>query len=264
VFALTNATATGTVSGVGGAVVWNIDTAAGATLGVIDLDVPGTDVLTLTVDGVPATQPTFEAALTDGDAVTYGRAAGTVTASLTNQAQAAVTGRVLDFDTVLNTVTIDSGPASAVTTTDYTAADFDIFVNNIASLEADLEAALNIGDTVTFQAAATTPATDGSLRLVDGPVSGTPEALVPGVSITISFDANGPASDLIDHTAPTDPMIVNFAGLSNNIAVTYVVNGAASTEAGFEAAVNGVIVGGLTGTVAVSDSGTNTVWTFTP
>jgi hypothetical protein len=260
VFALTNATATGTVSGVGAGVVWNIDTTAGATLGVIDLEVPAGDVLTLTVDGVPATLPTFEGAITDGDAVTYGRAAGVATASLTNQAPASVTGLVLSFDIALNTVTIDTGPASAVTTTDYTAAGFDIFVNNVSSLPADLEAALNVGDTVVFQAAAVTPATDGSIRLTNGPVTGTPNTIdLVLEEITLWLDANGPATGAIEYDNPVAANIVNFAGLTGNLTVDYTINGVDSDQASFEAQVAGII-GGLSGTVTVSDSGTVTLW----
>jgi hypothetical protein len=265
VFALTNGTATGTVSGVGGAVTWNITTSGGAVLGVYDLAVPGGDVLTLTVDGVPATDVTFEAAITNGDAITYSRAAGTVTASLTNQATGPATGRILSFDTVANTVTIDTG-AGTVTTTDYAAAGFIRTVNGTSQTEVEFEGELNVGDTVTYQAASVTPAVAGSLAVTNNTASGIPGTLVAGTSITLLFDELGAVpdeTDVIDHTAPLDPNIVNIAGIANNVAVTYVVNGAASTEAGFEAAVNGVIVGGLSGSVAVSDSGTNTVWTFT-
>jgi hypothetical protein len=262
VFALTNNTVTGTVSGVGGATSWNITTSAGAVLGVNDLDVPGGDTLTLTVGGTPATQPTFEGALTNGDAITYGRAAGTVTAALTNQAAPAQTGRVLTFDTVGDTITFDNGAGGTfVTTADYdTGGAFNITVNGAVATPADLEAALNIGDTVTYQPADAATSTTASIALTNNTVSGTPNAIAAPV-MNIRFDADGPGSVAIDYTDPVDPLIVN-AGFAGNTAVVYQINGTATTQANWEAAFSG-IVGGLSGSVAASDSGTNTVWNIT-
>jgi hypothetical protein len=262
VFALTNNTVTGTVSGVGGAVSWNITTSAGAVLGLNDLDVPGGDTLTLTVGGTPATQPTFEGALTNGDAITYGRAAGTVTAALTNQAAPAQSGRVLTFDTVGDTVTFDNGAGGTfVTTADYdTGGAFNITVNGAVATPADLEAALNIGDTVTYQPADAATSTTASIALTNNTVSGTPNAIAAPV-MNIRFDADGPGGAAIDYTDPVDPLIVN-AGFAGNTAVVYQINGTATTQANWEAAFSG-IVGGLSGSVAASDSGTNTVWNIT-
>jgi len=263
VFALTNATVSGTVSGVAAATTWNITTAGGAVFGVIDLDVPGTDVLSLSVGGAAATQATFETALSNGDAVTYGRAAAVVTASLTNQATASQTGRILSFDTGGNTVTFDAGPATAVTTADYTATGTVRTVNGTSQTEAEFEAALNVGDSITYQAASTTPLVNASLAVTNGPVSGTPSSIVTANdTISIRFDANGPGSADIDYTNAVDANIVNFAGIAGNLTVAYQVNGGASTEANFEAQVAG-IVGGLTGSVTVSDSGTVTIWNVT-
>ncbi len=261
VFALTNATATGTVSGVSGAVSWNITTAGGAVLGPFDLDVPGTDVLTLTVDGTPVVQGTFEAAITNGDAITYGRAAGVVTASLTNQATAAQTGRVLSF--TATTVTFDAGPATAVTTADFTGGAVVRRVNNVSVTAGEFLAALNVGDTVTYQAAATTPATPMSISLVNNTVSGIPNSIDTGAeTLTIRFDANGPASAAIDYTDAVDPNIVNVAGIAGNLTVQYNVGATANvSQANFEAAFAGAVVFG--GTLTLSDSGTVTVWTLT-
>jgi hypothetical protein len=259
VFALTNATVTGVVSGVAGD-DFNITTTAGAVLGVNDVGVPGTDVLTLTVDGVPATQPTFEAALSNGDAITYGRAAAVITASLTNQATGPSTGRVLTFDTGTDIITLDAGPATAVTTTDYSA--FTLTVGGGSSTELEFEAALNVGDTVTYQAASTTPAVTGSIALVNNTVSGTPNTIDTTVGfeeITLWFDTNGPDTAVINYTNPVDANIVNFAGLAGNATVDYTINGVDSDQAAFEAQVAGII-GGLSGTVSVSDSGTVTLW----
>jgi hypothetical protein len=263
VFALTNATATGTVSGVGGAVTWNITTAGGAVLGPFDLDVPGTDVLTLTVDGTPVVQATFEAAISNGDAITYGRAAGVVTASLTNQATAPQTGRVLSFDTGANTVTFDAGPATAVVTSDYTAAGFVLRIGGQLVTVGEFEAALNVGDTVTYQAASTTPAVAASINLVNNTVSGIPNSIDTGAeTLTIRFDANGPGSAAIDYTDPVDPNIVNFLGISNNASVQYNVGANVDvSQTDFEAAYTGAVV--LGGTLTLSDSGTVTVWTLT-
>jgi len=260
VFALTNATVTGTVSGVAAATTWNITTAGGAVFGVNDLDVPGTDTLTLSVGGAAATQATFETALSNGDAVTYGRAAAVVTASLTNQATASQTGRILSFDTGANTVTFDAGPATAVTTADYTATGTVRTVNGTSQTELEFEAALNVGDSITYQAASTTPLVNASLAVTNGPVSGTPSSIDAALdTISIRFDTNGPGSTSISYTDADDPNIVNFAGIAGNLTVEYQLNGGASTVANFEAQVAGII-GGVSGTVEVKDSGTVTIW----
>jgi hypothetical protein len=216
----------------------------------------------LTVGGTPATQPTFEGALTNGDAITYGRAAGTVTAALTNQAAPAQSGRVLTFDTVGDTVTFDNGAGGTfVTTADYdTGGAFNITVNGAVATPADLEAALNIGDTVTYQPADAATSTTASIALTNNTVSGTPNAIAAPV-MNIRFDADGPGGAAIDYTDPVDPLIVN-AGFAGNTAVVYQINGTATTQANWEAAFSG-IVGGLSGSVAASDSGTNTVWNIT-
>jgi hypothetical protein len=263
VFALTNATVTGTVSGVGGATTWNVTTAGGAVFGVIDLDVPAGDTLSLSVGGAAATQATFETALSNGDAVTYGRAATVVTASLTNQATAAQTGRILSFDTGANTVTFDAGPATAVTTADYTATGTVRTVNGTSQLELEFEAALNVGDTITYQAGSTTPLVNASLAVTNvTPITGTPSSIDAGLdTISIRFDANGPGSVSISYADADDPNIVN-SGLAGNLTLAYQVNGVASTVGNFEAAVTGII-GGLSGSVTVSDSGTVTIWNVT-
>jgi hypothetical protein len=273
-FALTNATVTGTVASVGGAVNWRIVIASGASLGPIDLDVPGGDALVLTIGGSAVTQATFEApatGLSNGDSVTYGRASGIVTAALTNQAAAPQTGRVLDFDVAANTVTFDPGAGgTSVTTVDYTTASFAISVGGATATAADLEAAINVGDSVTYQAPDAATSNAGSLALTNGATSGTPSAINTAANfLTLQFDSNGPAGPTggcqavvgISYAVATDPCIVN-GGLAGNTAVVYQINGAVATEANWEAAVSGII-GGLSGSIAVADSGTNTVWNVT-
>jgi hypothetical protein len=138
-----------------------------------------------------------------------------------------------------------------------------ITVGGSSALAADLEAAINIGDTVTYQAAAATPATKASVSLTNGPVSGTPFSIDDVTKLlTVEFDTNGPASDTIDYTDADDPNIVAFAGIAGNATVQY--NVGATTDATivqFEAAVNGATA--LGGTLTLSDSGTVTIWTIT-
>jgi hypothetical protein len=156
-------------------------------------------------------------------------------------------------------VTFDAGPAASVTV-DFTGVN--VTVGGAAATAADVNAALNVGDTVTWQAADAATTTSASLALVNGPVSGTPTGVTTVAVITIRFDANGPASQVITHTNAVDPGIVNFAGIAGNTTVVYQINGTTATVADFAAAANG-IAGGLSGSVAVSDSGVNTVWNIT-
>jgi hypothetical protein len=266
VFALTNGTATGTVANVAAAVTWGITTAAGATLGTIDFDVPGGDALVLTVGGSAVTQAVFEAAatgLSNGDGITYSRASGIVTAALTNAAPAAVTGRVLTFDSgAANTISIAVGTATVavpnygVTTT--------LNLNGSGAVEADIDGAINIGDEVVYAAADAATSTTASVRLNDKTVSGTPVVLVTGGAgtVTIKFTSTGPASAAISTVTLTGGANIINVGLTGNTAVVYQINGTATTQGPWEAAVGGII-GGLSGTVTVSDSGSNTVWNVT-
>lgn len=260
VFALTNATASGTISGLAGN-AWNVTTAGGAALGVQDLDVQVLfgDTLSLTVDAVAATQATFDAALTNGDVIAYSRAAGVVTAALTSAAPTPLTGRVLGFVVATDVVTYDVGPAAAVT---YDFTGVTVTIDGAAATVAEVNAALNVGDSVTTQIADADSATTAYLHLVNGAVSGTPTGTTTVAVITIKFDANGPASSSITHTNAVDPLIVNFPGIAGNTTVVYQINGTVAVVADWVAAANG-IAGGLSGSVAVSDSGVNTVWNIT-
>jgi hypothetical protein len=267
VFALTNGSVTGLVSGLAGD-KFAVTTAGGAAFGgttFFDNDVPGTDAFVLTLGGTAVSNAAFDAALSNGDAVVVSRAAGISTYALTNAAPAAVTGRVLTFDSGVGTNTISLAVGTTtVAVPNYAAAGATMRLNSAGAVEVDIDGAINIGDEVVYQAADAATTTAQSINLNDKPVSGTPVALVTGVAgtVTIKFTATGPASATISTVTATPANIVN-AGLSGNTTVEWRVNGTAGTQGAWEAAVNGITTGGLTGTVSVSDSGVNTVWNVT-
>lgn len=273
-FDLTNKEVTGTavaVAGADGAKTFSIKTAAGATLGsptqLTAVDPPADS---LSVGGTAVlTDELFDAALSNGDAITYSKKNGKQTIGLVNGAPPAVTGRVLVFDTTANTISIDAGPAAAVDVPNYSAFA-SLVLNGATAVEADVDGALSVGDTVTYQADdPATTADESKLTLTsvaNGSISGTPVAVTAGASLTLWFDANGPATAALSTIDGT----VAEIGFAGNLTEQYVkvVNGTttvigtdAAALTAFETVVNAAIA--TSGSVTISDSGTVTVYTVT-
>jgi len=132
----------------------------------------------LTIDGASATQVQFDAALNQGDSLTYTRVnnagTGTQTFALTNHAPAPVSGTVTEtHDPATNTVTVVNGATR--TAVDYTGVT--VFkVDNVSSTEAEFESKITAGDTLVFQAADAQTSTVGSVALTNS----TPDKTVTG------------------------------------------------------------------------------------
>lgn len=262
VFDLTNKETAGVVVGANlpAAGDFSIRTAAGATLGVVNAG--GDDAIAdvLKVGGSTATEVAFEAALSSGDTVTYARKNGVQTISLVNGAPPAVTGRVLTFDNgAANTISLAVG-SSTVPVPNY--GGFDLYVDGVSVVEANVDSALSIGDTVKYTPDdPDTVADESKLEVTTGAASGIPGALVTGGAgtVTIKFTSTGPATAPISTVTP-NPALTGITGTST---VVYRANGTAVVQGVFEANVANIIAGLTTGTVSVTKEGTSTVWTVT-
>ncbi|MFZ0493508.1 MAG: S-layer homology domain-containing protein [Acidimicrobiia bacterium] len=242
--ALTNQTIAGTVKGT-----------AVATFGLKPFadTFTATATDTLTVDGDAVVLADFQApVLSDGDSVTYSMKGGKQTIALTNGAMAAIAGKVLNNDGIPATVDIDESGTAALAET-YVNAGTVYIVNGTIDNVAGFEAALTAGDSISIVRADTEVNTVDRVTLTDGAFTGTP--VVRGVgTITVQFEASGPATEAIDYTSMTPDL-----DISGTTATKWTINGvAAASQAAFEAAVDSAILNG--GTISVTKVGTALVW----
>jgi len=260
-FALTNGTASGTISDHSG-FDFNMKPSGGAAWA-DDIDPATTD--TLTVDGVAKTEGQFEDAMTVGDKVTYSRIADKQTIHLTNQGVTLVSGTALAW---LNTgfdFGIDTG-ATAETIAVYDSGfvgEVTVYkVNGVNSTQEQFETALTPGDAVTWQAP------DGEVNektttvtLTTGAFSGRPAdpAVLLG-SIRVRSGSTGPLSDWVRYDTPTNTNIdLKLTGATQ----VYKVNGVSKSVAQFEAAMATIISGATTGNVTATQTGTVNTWSVT-
>ncbi|HUP17822.1 MAG TPA: S-layer homology domain-containing protein [Acidimicrobiia bacterium] len=269
VFGLTNGTATGTITAVDlpAANDFSIKTAAGATLGVNNLAVPAGDALVLTVDGSAVTQANFDLATTNGDTISYSRAAGIVTAALTDAAPAAVTAEAVDdyvlpnFNVVVGTAVVQLQTNDDVPGATAGAAWGEIVVNGISDTEANFIAALSPGDVITYRVADAATSTTSRLTLVDAAYSGTASAYdtVTDTLAVFSSGASGPQLEVVQFAVVDADLKLT---LGTGGVLRYTVGGATATQAQFEAAVNFGFANAV-GTVSVSKVGVDIVWNAT-
>jgi len=248
--ALTNATVSGTVSTVADPNV-TIDTACPSHT--VSTTAPAGDTFSYTVDGSTTTQAALIAAATSNDAVTYSRAAGVSTWTLTNQAPAPVTGKVYAFDTAGDTVSIAVSSTSALDV-NY-AGVTTLRVNGVVQLLGDFEAALDLADGIVFQADnPATAANESALSLTNATFfSAVPSARAVN-DITVSINGQT-ASPAIDVTATQPAEIPGTATL----APTYTVNGSAASLAQFLAGVD-LAIAGNGGSVTATETSESLVW----
>ena len=248
--ALTNNAASGTVSTVADPNV-TIDTACASHL--VSTTAPAGDTFNYTVDGSTTTQAAFITAATSNDAVTYSRAAGVSTWALTNQAPAAVTGKVYKFDATNDTVSIAVSSTSAqdvnyagVTT---------LRVDGVVETLTNFEAALTLADGIVFQADnPATAANESALSLTNDWFGGVASADPVGDDIILLI--NGQSSSPAISVTAIQPAAIRGNATT---APTYTVNGSSSTLAGFHAGVD-LAIAGNGGSVTAIQSGTHLVW----
>jgi hypothetical protein len=241
--ALTNQTIAGTVKGT-----------AVATFGLKPFadTFTATATDTLTVDGDAVVLADFQApVLSDGDSVTYSMKGGKQTIALTNGAMAAIAGKVLNNDGV-GVVDVDESGTAAPGET-YVNVGTVYIVNGQIDDVTGFEGALTAGDSISIVRADTEVNTVDRVTLTDGAFTGTP--VVRGVgTITVQFEASGPATEAIDYTSMTPDL-----DISGTTATKWTINGvAAASQAAFEAAVDSAILNG--GTISVTKVGTALVW----
>ena len=266
-FALTNGSASGTISTDGGA-TFSMKPSGGAAWD--DTITPAVDDSDdLTVDGVSKTQVQFAAAQTVGDLVTYSRKLGKQTISLTNQAPAAVTGLASTFTA---TLALDIARTSGATTVTYATAGVGgtaevgtYVVNGVVGVKADFEGKLTLGDTITYQADdASTTADESKLSLVDGSFSGEPETS-DDAAFTVTILMNKQESVLVDYDLAADITAKTGLTVSGSGVIKYQVDGgtaAAANKAAFAAALELDEVQNK-GNVSVAKVGNDVVWSVT-
>jgi len=263
VFALTNGTASGTVSADGGT-TFEMKPAGGHAWDNAPNDTitPGaTDALT--VGGVAKTQTQFNTATSLGDLVTYSRIAGKQTISLTDQAASLVSGTALAGLTPGTQFMIDTGAAAATTavyTTPGLTTVWVYMVNGVSSTQGQFETALSPGDAVTWQApdgVVNTKTT--TVTLITGNFSGTP-VTVTATTTTVTSGSSGPQSDIVNYAnAATTNASLGLTGTTSS----YKVNGISKNVTQFGAALTSIAAGATTGTVSVSQVGTVNTWVVT-
>jgi hypothetical protein len=229
--------------------------------------VPAGDALVLTVDGSAVTQANFDLATTNGDTVTYSRAAGITTAALTNAATAAVTAEAVDdyvlpdFNVVVGTAVVQLQTNDDVPGAGVGAAWGEIIVNGIVDTEAAFIAALSPGDVITYRVADDATSTTSRLTLVDAAYSGTASAYetVTDTLAVFSSGASGPQLETVQFAVVDADLKLT---LGTGGVLRYTVAGATATLAQFEAAVNFGFANAV-GTVSVSKVGVDIVWNAT-
>jgi hypothetical protein len=259
---LTNRTLTGTVSvgvpdatGIPAAGL-SIKTSAGAVLAVGVVAI-ATD--TVTVDGVAATATTI---LTVGanDNVTFSRTAGKNTVAFTNVAASPVTGVVAGtIPAAGGKLEFYVGTAATLTQTVENVEDYVLTVDGVAVTDAEFVAALTPGDQVVVQEADGKIVTTGSLALTNRALTGFVSAvtvLPSTVTVSAVLNANFSYAQQLTVAAidTADPDVL-FAG---NLTIARTVNGAAATEAVYNAELLQIAQGYKTGVITMSDSGTVT------
>jgi len=268
--ALTNTTVTGTASGIAHSATvpsFFVDTAAGASLGdnpAVGADVAGYVVSsadTFTVDGVTATVSAFDTALSNGDTVTYSRAAGVQTVALTNKAPLSIHGQITAVTVAGGLVTgftyvPDGGVSTPVTGLP---AGIVLTVDGVLSTGTEFATAFTLGDTVVYQAADATTSTTASLKLTDANFSGTVDgaSTVTGSTLVAVFAAGS------DTVSLGTVNYVTKAGTDLTGTVVYKVNGVVKTLAQFNTSLDGIVGGSLTGTIVASQTGTTATFALT-
>jgi len=234
-YALTDASVAGTVSTVDTAThlvkVGNLgDDPTGPQNASFDYSLANT---TLTIDGASATQAQFDAALNQGDSLTYTRVnnagVGQQTFALVNHAPAPVSGTVTEtHDSAANTVTVVNGATR--TAIDYTGVTV-YKVDNVSSTEAEFESKLTAGDSLVFQQADAGTSTVGSVSLTNS----SPDKTVTGHINPASIDTAAHTYDVVndaggiiyDNLPYAGPGPADFGGLPVQ---RYFVKSAGGTE----------------------------------
>ncbi len=256
---LTNQTVTGTATAAAGP-DFSVRVGSGATLGVYTA--LGTD--NITVGGTPVLLAAFNAALTNGDSITYSRKGGVATIALTNNAPTLVVGEALWGGAATNVVVAVSGTSTV--TLDWTA-DNDggawdlIRVNGAVATVADFAAALTPGDVIRFRDSDAATSTSSLLELVNAPYSGTAADIdtVAGTLSVYSFGASGVELDTVEYDA-VDPDLGLTLGVGG--VLRWQVNGSSATMAQFETAV-AFGEANFVGNVSVTKVGNDIVWNAT-
>ena len=227
-----------------------------------DGDPTATD--TYSVDGLTdSTYDDFAAALTDGDVVTYTRAAGVEHFALVNRAPRLIEGGAVDgTDPTSGPLPTQTGGGSFTLVTDggpvevTYAASGTFVVDGMVAAEAELEAAYTAGDAVSFRVADAPSGTPQRLELTSKPLQGpvgkdsvtTEDTVLPTMGTANSYGVLGQ-----DAATILKQVVYVSENASTN---TYVLNGTATTLARFEQELDAIKAGAQTATVVVQTTGT--------
>jgi hypothetical protein len=218
--------------------------------------VGSTDVFT----GEATTAAQFAEQLSEGDRVTYTRGAdGIETYNLVNLAppvhSGQATGTVTNAPTGGGSFTL--AKSSETISVSYQGGTSTTFiVNGQVSDEAGFEAAYSAGDLVKYNRADTLVVTAERLELTDQPVAG--QVNKNGINTGATPSASGQAPDSYQVLATNGFTVLTTVTYATNTAADniYVLNGATTDLAGFEAALGQIASGAKAGSVTVTRAGT--------
>jgi putative cell wall-binding protein len=201
----------------------------------------------------------FTSALNDGDRVSYSRAGGKQTFNLVNLAPTVYTGQ--------GTGTVSSTPTGGSFTLATSTKAFSVsyqssatfVVNGGSSTKAAFEAAYSPGDLISYNGADTATGTAERVELVDQPIAGP----IPQTGINTG---TAPPNNKTYQVLATNGFTVlttvtyNTSTAADNV---YVLNGASTDLAGFEAVLSKIASGDLAGSVMVTKAGSVTTHALT-
>jgi putative cell wall-binding protein len=276
VFALTNQTVVGAINTItkGNALtpttfkIDNLgdDPTAGGTL-----VTPGNDTLfsaNATGDAFTGETTAFDAftqALNDGDRVTYSRANGIETYNLVNQAPTVYSGQAASALSGTGTGgSFTLATSTKAFTVSYQGGTNTTFVvNGQLSNEAGFEAAYTAGDLISFNGGDNATSTAERLELTDQPIAG--QVFKGGINTGATPNTSGVPGDSYQVLASNGFTIMATVTYSTSTATdnVYVLNGATTDLAGFEAALTQIADGLKSGSVSVTRAGTVQTHTLT-
>jgi putative cell wall-binding protein len=221
---------------------------------------------TFKVDGQDSDHDTFSTDLTNGDVVTYARAAGVESFALVNRSPSLIKGQATDsLDPTSGPLpTQEPGGSFTVVTEDgpvdvtYAAGGAFVVDGSVAN-EADFETAYSPGDLVVFRAAdapsGTTQRVELTSKTLAGPVGKTTINTADAANPPGSSDPGPNSYGVVGQDGETVLRQVTYVGATDS-SNTYFVNGSAVTLDRFEQELDAVKAGAKTATVQVQITGT--------